>query len=185
MNYILKSAPLLILCIIIVSCQTAQKLLDKAERKDAAIVAKYARDKYPCTDLLKNDTAIIWRDSTIYIECPDNSNPFEVVTVRTDTVNNIVTRVIKVPVKVQLPGKIVTRWYEDSGKLKVAALELNGCIEAVKKLQAANDKLQAANDKLEGKIARKSKENWIWRIIILCWLIWKGIKIYRKIMIKI
>jgi len=143
-----------------------------------AIVAKYARDKYPCTDLLKNDTAIIWRDSTIYIECPDNSNPFEVVTVRTDTVNNVVTRVVKVPVKVQLSGKIVTRWYEDSAKLKIAAVELNGCI-------TAREKLQAANDNLTVKIARKTKENWIWRVIILCWLVWKGIKLYRKIMIKI
>jgi len=164
----IKIVWLMLLSIIVIAilagCTTAEKLLNKAEQKDPAIVAKYARDKYPCTDLLKPDTAVIWRDSTIYIECPDNSNPFEVVTVRTDTVNNIVTRVIKVPVKVQIPGKIVTRWFEDSAKLRVSAVELNGCIEAVKKLQAANDKLTV-------KIARKSKENWIWRVIALC-LMW-------------
>lgn len=155
------------------SCSTAKKLLNKAERKDPTIVAKLARDKYPCTDLLKNDTAIIWKDSIIYVECPDNTNPFEVITVRTDTVNNIVTRVIKVPVKVQIPGKIVTRWFEDSAKLKIYATELNGCI-------TTREKLQAANDKLTVKVARKTKENWIWRIIALCLIAWQVWKIYRR-----
>jgi len=168
----------LLIILILAGCSTAKELLDKAERKDPAIVAKYARDKYPCTDLLKPDTAIVWRDSTIYIECPDNSNPFEVVITKTDTVNNVVTRTIKVPVKVQIPGKVVTRWYEDSAKLKIYATELNNCNTEVQTLKASNDSLSK-------KAARRGKENWIWRAIatvLICWQVWK---IYRKIMIKI
>lgn len=167
----------IIVAAILAGCTTAEKLLNKAERKDPAIVAKYARDKYPCT-LLKNDTAIIWKDSIIYIECPDNTNPFEVVIVRTDTVQNTVIKTIRVPVKVQLPSKLVTRWYEDSAKLKICATELNKSIVAAQKLQADKDKLQHKAD-------RRGKENWIWRAIALCLMAWQGWKIYRKITIKI
>jgi len=164
----------IIVIAILAGCTTAEKLLNKAERKDPAAVARLARTKYPCTDLLRPDTAIIWWDSTIYIECPDNTNPFEVVTVRTDTVNNIVTKIIKVPVKVQLPGKVVTRWFEDSAKLKIYATELSGC-------NTANEKLQATVISQDKKIARKNKENWIWRIIALCLLAWQGWKLYRRL----
>lgn len=168
----------IIIIAILAGCSTAEKLLDKAEKKDPAIVAKYARDKYPCTDLLKPDTAVIWKDSVIYIECPDNTNPFEVITVRTDTVQNTVIKTVRVPVTVPIQVKYITKWYEDSAKLKVAAVELSGCNTAVLKLQAANDKLSA-------KAAHRGKENWIWRIIatvLICWQVWR---IYRKIMIKI
>jgi len=167
----------LIVAAILAGCTTAEKLLDKAERKDAAIVAKYARDKYPCT-LLKNDTAIIWKDSVIYIDCPDNTNPFEVVIVRKDTVQNTVIKTIRVPVKVQLPSKVVTRWYEDSAKLKINDDHIRSL---TKKVSEQTDKIVSLNK----KVSNKSKENWIWRAIALCLMAWQGWKIYRKIMIKI
>jgi len=169
---------LIIVVAIIAGCRTAEKLLDKAERKDPAIVAKYARDKYPCTDLLKNDTAIIWKDSIIYIDCPDNTNPFEVVVIKTDTVKNTVIKTVRVPVTVPIQVKYITKWYEDSAKLKIYATELQGCNTAVLKLQTDKDKLTA-------KAARRGKENWIWRIIatvLICWQVWK---IYRKITTRI
>jgi hypothetical protein len=169
---------LIIVVAIIAGCRTAEKLLDKAERKDPAIVAKYARDKYPCTDLLKNDTAIIWKDSIIYIDCPDNTNPFEVVVIKTDTVKNTVIKTVRVPVTVPIQVKYITKWYEDSAKLKIYATELNKTIVAAQKLQADKDKLTA-------KAARRGKENWIWRIIatvLICWQVWK---IYRKITTRI
>ena len=169
---------LVIIIGIIAGCSTAEKLLDKAERKDPAIVAKYARDRYPCTELLEPDTAVIWRDSVIYIECPDNTNPFEVVVIKTDTVKNTVIKTVRVPVTVPIQVKYITKWYEDSAKLKVAAVDLQGCNTAVLKLQASNDSLKAKSD-------RRGKENWIWRIIasvLICWQVWK---IYRKLTIKI
>ena len=166
----------IIVTAILAGCSTAEKLLNKAERKDPTIVAKLARDKYPCTDLLKNDTAIIWKDSIIYVECPDNTNPFEII--KTDTINNVITRIVKVPVKVQIPGKVVTRWYEDSAKLKINAEHIR---DLTKKVSEQETEIVSLNK----KVANKSKENWIWRAIALCLIAWQVWKIYRKIMIKI
>lgn len=168
----------LIIIILLSSCSTAQELMDKAEKKDPAIVAKVARDKYPCKDILKPDTAVVYKDSLVFVEveCP------EVVTtetiIKTDTINNVVTKTIRVPVTIRTAGQVITKWYEDSAKLKIAAMELQGCNTEVLKLQASNDSLSA-------KSAHRGKENWIWRIIasvLICWQVWK---IYRKIMIKI
>ena len=154
----------LILILFLSSCSTAKELIDKAEKKDPKSVAEYAREKYPCKDLLKNDTAVIWRDSTIYIECPDTSanNPYEVV--RFDTVNNVITKIvpviktIRVPVNVPIRTQVITKWYEDSAKMKIYATDLSGC-------NTANENLQASNDSLSTKAAHRGKENWIWRII--------------------
>lgn len=168
----------LLLILILSGCSTAKELLDKAEKKDPAIVAKYARDKYPCSDLFKPDTAIVYKDSMVFVEveCP------EVVTAETiikiDTVNNVVMKTIRVPVTVRTAGQVITKYYEDSAKLKIYATELNGCNTEVQTLKASNDSLS-------DKAARRGKENWIWRIIatvLICWQVWK---IYRKIMIKI
>lgn len=168
----------IIVIAILAGCSTAEKLLDKAEKKDPAIVAKYARDKYPCTDLLKPDTAIIWKDSVIYIECPDNTNPFEVIVVKTDTVKNTVIKTVRVPVTVPIQVKYITKWYEDSAKLKISAVALNNCNTEAKALKVANNKLTA-------KSARRGVENWIWRVIALILIGLKLLKIYRKLMIKI
>jgi hypothetical protein len=142
---------------LLASCSTAKELLDKAEKKDPAIVAEYARDKYPCTELLKTDTAIIYKDSTIWIECPD-SIPAQYETVRYDTVNNVITKLVKVPVTIRTPERIVTRWFEDSAKLKINAIEIN-------KLQADNSKMADHIVDLNKKVSHRGKENWIWRII--------------------
>jgi len=162
----------LLLILILTGCSTAKELLDKAEKKDPAIVAKYARDKYPCTDLLKPDTAVIWKDSTVYIDCPEVTTTFE--TVRFDTINNVVTKIVKVPVNMPVRTQTITKWYEDSAKLKILNVEATACQESVKKLQAANDK-QAI------KISRKSKENWIWRIIALCLAGWTLFRFWNKL----
>lgn len=168
----------LIIIILLSSCSTAQELMDKAEKKDPAIVAKVARDKFPCKDLLKNDTTVLYKDSLVFVEveCP------EVVTtetiIKTDTINNVVTKTVRVPVTIRTAGQVITKWYEDSAKIRIAAVALNGCNTEVLKLQASNDSLSK-------KAARRGKENWIWRIIasvLICWQVWK---IYRKIMIKI
>lgn len=170
----------ILLSLLFVSCSTAKELIDKAEKKDPASVATYAREKYPCKDLLKNDTAIIWRDSTIYIDCPDTSanNPYEVI--RYDTINNVITKIvpvtktIRVPVNMPIKTAYVTKWYEDSAKLKIAAVDITWLQDELKKLDAENEKLQK-------KVARKTKENWIWRAIALCLIAWQGWKFYRRL----
>lgn len=151
--------------------------MDKAEKKDATIVAKYARDKYPCKDLLKNDTAIIWKDTTIYIDCPDTSrigNDFEVIVTKTDTVNKTVIRTVRVPVTMPVRTQVISKWYEDSAKLKINAVQINT-------LQVDNKSKTDHIADLNKKVNHKTKENWIWRIIasiLICWQVWK---LYRKI----
>lgn len=170
----------LILIILLAGCSSAKELMDKAERKDPAIVATYARDKYPCKDLLKPDTAVIWKDTTVYIDCPDTikGNDFEVIVTKTDTVNNTVVRTVRVPVNMPVRTQVITKWYEDSAKLKINQVHITN-------LQRDTASLTASRDSWKSKAKHREKENWIWRIIatvLICWQLWK---IYRKIMIKI
>ena len=121
-NWVLAAGFIVSVIVILASCSTAQELMDKAEKKDPAIVAKLARDKYPCKDILKPDTAVVYKDSLVFVEveCP------EVVTtetiIKTDTINNVVTKTIRVPVTIRTAGQVITKWYEDSAKLKIAAM---------------------------------------------------------------
>ena len=156
-------------------CKTAQELLDKAEKKDPAIVAKLARDKYPCTELLKNDTAVIWKDTTIYIDCPDTvrTNDFEII--KYDTINKTVVKTIRVPVNMPVRTQVITKWYEDSAKLKIAA------VNSVRQL-AEIEKLQAQRDMYRDKSDHRGKENWIWRVIatiLICWQVFKLLKRFK------
>lgn len=163
----------LIIIILLAGCSTAKELLDKAEKKDPAIVAQYARDKYPCTDLLKPDTAIIYQDSLIYIDCPETpTNTFEVV--RYDTVNNVITKVVKVPVNMPVQVKTITKWYEDSAKLKIYRLQ-------VESLQADTASLNRQVAKYKGKLETRNK--WLlWLIIVCaCETLW----IFRKPILKL
>ncbi len=157
------------------SCSTAEKLMDKAEKKDPAIVAKYARDKYPCKDLLKNDTAIIWRDTLVYVDCPDTlpkGNDFEVI--KYDTVNKVVVKTIRVPVTLPIRTQTITKWYEDSAKLKIGVLR-------IAELEKANKEQADHIAAITKKINHKTKENWIWRIIASVLIIWQVWKLYKRI----
>jgi len=164
----------LILLFALASCSTAKELLDKAEKKDPAIVAQYARDKYPCTDLLKPDTAIVYQDSLIFVdvECPEVGQPAEVL--RIDTVNNIITRTVRVPVNMPVQTKVITKWYEDSAKLKLYRLQVEG-------LQKDTATLRAARDTYQAKAQRRGKENWIWRAIATVLILWKAFKLYKRL----
>lgn len=141
-------------------CSTAKELLEKAEKKDPAIVAAYARDKYPCTDLLRPDTVTLYEDSLVFIECPDSlysSNDY--ANVITDTLwQPGQVRTVRVPVKILVPSQVITRWYEDSAKLKVLAVDIGKCT-------TERDALKASNDSLKAKANRRGIENWIWRVI--------------------
>lgn len=168
---------LLNLSILFTSCYTsdkAQKQVNKADSKYPEIVAKLARDKYPCTDLLKNDTAIVFKDSLVFvdIDCPDVIKSGTVI--KTDTVNNVITKTIRVPVNVPVQTKYINRWYEDSAKLKLASVAINKAI-------TANEKLQATNDKLNKKVANKSKENWFWRIVAFVFIALWAWRKYRQL----
>lgn len=166
------------LAILLFGCSTPQQLMDKAERKNPSIVAQYARDKYPCNDLLRPDTAVIWKDSLIYIDCPepeppagnDYQKPGDTVTVVKWMPGT--TRTVRVPVSIPVKSQLVTRWYEDSAKIKISQVAINQCKKEAEQLQ--ND-----NTRLQGKVANKTTENWIWRLIAtvcICWIVFKNYK---------
>lgn len=167
---------LLPILLIFTGCYTAKKAeqqVNKADSKFPEVVAKLARDKYPCTDLLKPDTAILYKDTTVFIDCPD-SIPATYEVVRTDTVNNTLVRTVRVPVTVKLPGQTITRWFEDSAKLKLSAIEYNRVVKN-------NETLQAKNEKLSGKLKHANTENWIWRLIATALIIWQLFKLYKRL----
>lgn len=181
-KYVLLTVILLIINIALNGCYTQQKAqqqIDKANEKYPSLVAVLARDKYPCTEILKPDTSVIYKDSLIYVdvECPDtteNKNPF--ITEIRDTINNIVykTKTVRVPVNVPVKYSYVTRYYEDSAKLKLNAISIN-------KLSKDNETLSSENKTLTKKVANKSKENWLWRIIAICLMVWQGIKLWKNL----
>jgi len=164
---------------ILSGCSTAKELMDKAEKKDPAIVAKYARDKYPCTDLLKPDTAVIWKDTTIFIECPETTkgNDFEVIKYDTIKLPGQI-KTVRVPVTMPVRTVYIDRWFEDSAKLKLYAIQVDKGIELIRVVQVENKALLK-------DLKHSNKENWIWRIIASVLILWQLWKIYRKIMIKI
>ena len=138
----------LLIALLLCCCYTQKKATEQVNRandKFPGVVAKLARDKYPCSEVLKPDTAVIWKDTTIFVDCPDTaSNPFQVV--RYDTVNKVVTlpgRTIKVPVTIPAKTVYIDRWFEDSAKLKLAAIE--------------RDKLVKENEKQKKTIQDKEK----------------------------
>jgi len=150
----------LLLIFILTGCYTQKKAteqVEKANDKFPEVVAKLARDKYPCKDLLKPDTTTIYQDSLIFVEveCPDV--PTEVI--RIDTVNNVITRTVRVPVNMPVQIRTVTKWYEDSAKLKLFTLQ-------VESLQADTASLRQETVKLYGKVSSRNK--WLLWLIIIC-----------------
>lgn len=118
-------------------CSTAKELLDKAEKKDPAIVAQYARDKFPCTDLLKPDTLVVFGDTLVWVECPDTAT--QIVSFVDTLVKPGSTRTVRMPVTLPMQTRYITNWYEDSAKLKLGALELT---RSMKEIQDLKDQLK-------------------------------------------
>ena len=165
----------ILIILLFTGCYTQKKAteqVEKANDKFPAVVAKLARDKYPCKDLLKPDTTIVYEDSIILveIECPDV--PTEVI--RVDTVNNVITRTVRVPVNMPVQTRYITKWYQDSAAMYLLTKDLETA-------KFANTKLSDENNALSKKVARKSKENWIWRIIALILIGWTVFRFWNKI----
>lgn len=152
----------LIFILLFSSCYNAQKATDqvnKADNKYPEIVAKLARNKYPCTDLLKNDTAVIFRDTTVYVDCPDTAQIATYETIRTDTVNRTITKTIRVPVTLPIRTQVITKWFEDSAKLKLADITMDRVRADLQKIKTDFD---ATQDKL------KTRTKYLWWLLALC-----------------
>ena len=153
-------------------CATPEKLIKKALDKDSAAVAKVTRDLFPCTDIFKPDTAILYRDTTVYIECPDSITPAMFETIRFDTVTN--TRIVRVPVKLPIETKYITRYFEDSAKIFLLR-------KAMQTLQADTSALNKQVAKYKGKLhTRNVQALWLLGLVIAL-LIWT----FRKVIVRI
>jgi hypothetical protein len=170
---------LLILTLLFTGCYSAKKAAEQVKKANdnyPEVVAKTARDLYPCTDLLKPDTVLAIKDSLIYIECPELVKNDYISTTDTIIVRDSIYRIVKVPVKVQVQTKYITSYYEDSAKLKLLTIQVNG-------LQQDTTALKSNIIKLQGKVSNKNKELWIWRILAV--LIIAGLWAKRKINKKV
>lgn len=117
----------IILIIALSSCSkyTQEKAItdvNKANDKYPAPVADWLRGKYPCITKA-SDTVLLTKDSVIYIECPDLPDVVHVVDPNIpDTV--VRTKIIKVPVTLPIRTQLITKYIEDSAKIKVLTEEV-------------------------------------------------------------
>lgn len=126
--------------------------MEKAYAKDAAAVADFARENFPCTDLLKNDTTFIIQDSTIYIDCPETKAADYFTVYNTDTVWQKITKTVKVPVNLPVKTFTITRYWEDSAKIKRLTTDSNSC----------NADLNTTKQKLS------KRTTYLWALLALC-----------------
>ena len=130
------------------SCTTAKNAAKKATKimdKYPAQVLPVLRQKAPCITV-KLDTTYTTVDTIINVECTEQ----EVVkgAYFTDTIYKNETRTIRVPYKVTLPAKVITKYIEDSAKIK--------------ELSIRTTELSAERDQLTGKLKKVKKcRNWL------------------------
>lgn len=164
--------------LIFTGCYTQKKAteqVNKANDKFPAVVAKLARDKYPCTDLLKPDTLTVTVDSLVYIDCPELVHNDYSGSERTDTirVRDSIYRIVKIPVNLPVQVKYITKWFEDSSKLKIAAVDIDN-------LTKENTELKSTVKSQQTKIGKRNKviliESSLLFLILLyvAYRVWKG-----------
>ena len=113
---------LIIIIIFFTACNATKqsaKHLYKAIKKDRVYVAKVTRDSFPCTELFRTDTAFVYTDSTVWIECPDYST--EDLLFDTTRLPNKTTKTV--PYKVRFVVNTITKYKEDSAKIFIAQKE--------------------------------------------------------------
>lgn len=152
----------LFILMLFASCYTPNKAIKDAQksiRKHPLSVLPIFRNQFPCI-VTDADTIYQVHDTIIEVPCPT-----EIVhETKIDTIKGVIvqTKIVKIPVRVQLPGRIITKYIEDSSKLKELSIQINDKNKRI--------------EKLEGKIERRNKAIW-WLVILL--LISLGINIIR------
>jgi hypothetical protein len=170
----------ILLIFILVSCNStkqAARHLNKAFKKDAALVARVTRDSFPCTELLKTDTTFVVTDSTVYVECPDYSNISDTMhdTLRSqiftpsgiNSKGNAAFIPKRVQIKVPVKTMYVNRWFEDSAKIKLANNDLS--------------KIGKSRDEYKGKAQRRGKLI-LWLFVAVAILTASNVLTLRKIL---
>jgi hypothetical protein len=106
--------------------------------KKPLIVLPIFREKFPCVTT-KLDTNIIWKDTTISIDCPEiiPSNEYFIIH---DTIKRI--KKIKVPITLPIQIQKITKTIKDSSYGKEQAIKLDVITIKADNLQIDKDKLQ-------------------------------------------
>jgi len=129
----------LLIPIFLFSCQSANKLLNKAIKKDKAEVAKLTRELFPC-GIIARDTTVVIDTVSEFVECPES----DIITiVKTDTtIDTIVLRkTVKVAVLTPQRTLYITQRFEDSAKIYLLQNQIN--LQTVK-INRLNDKIHTA-----------------------------------------
>jgi len=139
----------LFILMLFASCYTPNKAIKDARKaldRHPAHILPIFRNAFPCI-VMGADTIYQTHDTIIEIPCPTE--------VKVDTIKGIIvqTKYIKVPVRVQVPAKVITIYLEDSSKLKELGLQLYRYEQDI----LAKDK---RIEKLENKIERRNKLIW-------------------------
>ena len=153
------------------NAKKAQKQVNKALLEYPDKVAEIARNEFPCITTA-SDTVTVTDTLLDFIDCPETPGPE--FTRDTVIVSGVKTVYVKVPGKVQVKTVTVTQRIEDSAKIKL----LHSAIADRDATITAQGQTIVRQDK---KIARKNKENWIWRIIASVLIIWQAYKIWRNL----
>ena len=151
MNYMMKLLSLLSIVILISSCTTPAKKLQKAYNNDPVAVAKFCRDKFPCLQIA-NDTIINTEYQYLEVKCDNDTitnTDTLFITGKPKTYTITKTKFIATPSKTIT----ITRLIKDSAEVNVLEMRLNECSENSVEVR---NKLDRKND-------------WIkWLLIILC-----------------
>jgi len=113
----------LLIPIFLFSCQSANKLLNKAIKKDKAEVAKLTRELFPC-GIIARDTTVVIDTVSEFIECPES----DIITiVKTDTTIDtiVLKKTVKVAVLTPQRTLYITQRFEDSAKIFVMQNDIN------------------------------------------------------------
>jgi hypothetical protein len=124
--------------------EKAIEQVNKANNKYPSPVADWLRGKYPCITR-SADTVITSKDSVVYVDCPD----LPVIVHEpgsTDTIIQTQTKVIRVPVTLPVQVQTITKYIEDSAKIKVMTVEIGDLKNEGTKLQQKYDDMKESRD---------------------------------------
>ena len=103
---------IIVLCTSCYGPKQADKAINKAMAHYPEKVAALARKEWPCTTT-KADTVVDYKDSVVYVDCPDTSK-----VVHDSLVEYVaVKKIIKVPVHLPVETRYITTKIEDSAKI--------------------------------------------------------------------
>lgn len=117
------------------SCNTPKRIAKKLNKFDLAhpeVVAKFARDKYPCID---NAIDTITKIDTTYVDVEVECPPTDTFLVEKKDTILVKGKSVIVKKKVALPQHTITitKLIKDSAEIKVLAVENKNCKDEVEK----------------------------------------------------